>query len=180
MVAQSHPAGPQTPHRVHARAVPAPALRPPQSRSRLIAVVLLTVAVVIVWSLRDDASPRLGDSIQAITVVGQDAQTAPAAQIAPPTGATATATQGPVQFTLDTGPATALPQLRLNALPRPPELSEPLQPGSFIRYLVQRGDTVHDISLVYGVSIDDILRFNPTLGDGTQIDVGQVIFVPND
>jgi len=64
------------------------------------------------------------------------------------------------------------------ALPRPPEPPDPSQPLRFDRFTVQSGDTLFDISAVYGVSIDDLLRFNPALGDGTRIDIGQIVRIP--
>lgn len=178
MVAQPHAAPVRTdaPGR---RPITAPALRPPQSLSRLLAVVLLTVSVVIAWSLRDDDAPPSAGS-QAITVIGADAPAAPVDRISLPQGAATAPIQGPVATAVTAGDSTDLPRLRPNALPRPPEPADPIQPGRFVRFVAQPGDTVYDVSIVYGVSIDEILRFNPTLGDGTQIVVGQVIFVPAD
>lgn len=64
------------------------------------------------------------------------------------------------------------------ALPRPPEPLDPVQPLRFERFIVQPGDTLFDISAVYGVSIDDLLRFNPNLGNGARIDIGQLVRIP--
>lgn len=60
----------------------------------------------------------------------------------------------------------------------PPEQADPQRPRSFARYIVQPGDTVHGISLVYDVEIDDILQYNPALDDGNRIAVGQQVLVP--
>lgn len=64
------------------------------------------------------------------------------------------------------------------ALPRPPEPADPERPDRFVRFTVQPGDTLYDISVVYGVSIEEILQYNPALGDGTRIEVGGVVLVP--
>jgi LysM repeat protein len=53
-----------------------------------------------------------------------------------------------------------------------------VQPLRFERFIVQPGDTLFDISAVYGVSIDDLLRFNPNLGNGARIDIGQLVRIP--
>ena len=70
------------------------------------------------------------------------------------------------------------PALAENALPRPPDMAEPLQPTLFERVTLQRGDTIFDLSVIYDVSITEVLRFNPDLGDGSRVDVGQVVLVP--
>ena len=138
---------------------------------RLLLVAALTGAVVAVWATQDDASPALTGSSLSTGEPSTSAQassatiTAPAAEqrgvLPPPTIATQRA---------------VVPQP--NAIPRPPELAEPKTPAAFIRFTVAPADTVFDISVVYGVSIAEILRYNPTLGDGSQVDVGQLIFVP--
>ncbi len=63
-------------------------------------------------------------------------------------------------------------------LPGPPPPAEPERPDSFIRFTIQPGDSIFDISLVYGVSVKEILRFNPELGDGTRVFAGQEVLVP--
>lgn len=165
----------------------APSLQPTQSLPRLLAVIVLTGLVVVVWSLRDDPAPVAGPQAQAITVLGGIEQATPTAEIAAPEGVAALPPgstfdliQGPSALASDASETADLPRLRPSALPRPPELSEPIQPGSFIHFIAQPGDTIYDVSIVYGVPIDEILRFNPALGDGTQISVGQLIFVPDD
>jgi len=132
--------------------------------------------VVLLWNLQDTDRPAsTGDlSIGSLDESGQAAATA---VIAGPRGAV-TLAQDSERAPLDDAPIIDLPRLRPNALPRPPEQSQPIQPSSFVRFTAQHGDTIYDRSTVYGVSIDDILRFNPTLGDGTQISIGQLIFVP--
>ena len=158
----------------------APALQPLQSLPRLLAVILLTGLVVLVWSLRDEPAPSAtAPGAPGITLIGGGVQAAPTAEIAAPQGASVPI-QGPTTLSADDAAAVDLPRLRPNALPRPPELVEPIQPGRFIRFTAQPGDTIYDVSIVYGVTIDEILRFNPALGDGTQIRVGQLIFVPAD
>lgn len=158
----------------------APALQPLQSLPRLLVVILLTGLVVLVWSLQDTpSSSATATAVPGITVIGGAEQAAPTAEIAAPQGASVPI-QGPTALSAAAAAGVDLPRLRPNALPRPPEPAEPIQPGSFIRFTAQRGDTIYDVSIVYGVTIDEILRFNPALGDGTQIGVGQLIFVPAD
>jgi LysM repeat protein len=135
---------------------------------RLILIAALTGVVVGVWATQDDAAPTatalstsdLSDEADASSTI-----TAPAAEqrgtAAPPS--------------IAAGPAV-VPQP--NAIPRPPERAEPQTPAEFVRFTVAPADTVFDISVVYGVSIAEILLYNPNLGDGSQVDVGQLIFVP--
>lgn len=124
-------------------------------------VAAATAIVVGVWSLDgEDAAPVVtAESIASIT--------APAPE--PRSGA------APLPIDLGIGGA---PSLSADALPRPPEAAEPVMPDSFERFIVQRGDTIFDISIVFGVSIDEILRFNPDLGDGSSVSVGQPVMVP--
>lgn len=128
---------------------------------RLAVIVALTLAVVAVWSQWDTAPPPA------------PAPTLQGAELA------ISAPQG--EFRIDLPPtangAATVPR-QPNAIPRPPELPEPPQPGEFIRFIVQPGDTLFDISTVYGVSIDDLLRFNPALGDGSLVDVGALVWIP--
>lgn len=156
----------------------APALQPLQSLPRLLTVILLTALVVLVWSLEDEPAPS-ATAAPGITVIGGAVQAAPTAEIAAPQGASVPI-QGPTALIAADAAAVDLPRLHPNALPRPPEPAEAIQPGSFIRFTAQPGDTIYDVSIVYGVPIDEILRFNPALGDGTQIRVGQLIFIPAD
>ena len=124
---------------------------------RMLAVAAATSVVVGVWSTQDDTNP----SIQ------QSAISAPAPEVT-----TEKLQTSPVLSGVET---ISVPP---NALPRPPELDEPARPNRFERFVVQRGDTLYDVSVVYGVSIDDLLRFNPSLGNGSRIDVGQLVMVP--
>jgi hypothetical protein len=157
----------------------APALDPQQSLPRLLAVAFLTGLVVLLWGLRDGPSAS-ADPASLSTASGAPASAQPqASEIAAPVGAWEAVREA---ITL-TGGETTVPgpsALPANALPRPPEAPDPVQPRDFIRFSAQPGDTIYDVSLVYGVSIDEILRFNPNLGDGTQIGIGQLILVPVD
>lgn len=177
MASRSHAAGP-LPGSARRRPIPAPALPPPQSLARLLAVVLLTVAVVFVWSLRGDPAPAAVEPAPAISVVPADSPAPAEARISLPDATLPS--QGPIVFSATPAPPSALPQLHPHALPRPPEPADPVQPAGFIRFIAQPGDTLYDVSVVYGVSIDELLRFNPGLGDGANIVVGQVIFIPEE
>lgn len=128
---------------------------------RLAVIVGLTVGVVAVWS-HWDAGPT---NSPAPILQGADlALSAPQGELR-------------IDLPLAAGGAGGVPR-QPNAIPRPPELPEPPQPREFVRFIVQRGDTLFDISTVYGVSIDDLLRFNPALGDGSLVDVGEVVWIP--
>jgi hypothetical protein len=120
--------------------------------ARLLVIAALTAIVVAVWAIADDPPPSV--ALPATQVVEANI-TAPPAEIRDPTAAVAVA------------PARAVTQ-------RP----EPLTPDEFISYLVQPGDVIFDIARFNGATVDDLLRFNPGLGDGTRIDVGQIIMIP--
>ena len=125
---------------------------------RLAAVAAATGVVVALWNGIDTSGPA------APTTRPRAAITAPAPEIrlttTPDAGADAGATDGQA------------------ALPRPPEPAEPERPDRFVRFTVQPGDTLYDISVVYGVSIEEILQYNLVLGNGARIEVGGVVLVP--
>ena len=136
---------------------------PPDARARLgrlVAVAATTGIVVGLWTTLspEDAPPAPPAAVEPL-ITGPAPEVQPG--ITPPLGATPQSTSEPAV-----------------QLPGPPQPAEPEGADSFIRFIVQRGDTLFDISVVYGVSVDDILRFNPSLGDGTRIDVGQEVLVP--
>ena len=126
---------------------------------QLLVVVALTGIVVGIWSTQHT-------TVETVTI--------PVTRIiapAPDPGLTT------VDFGLTVGASVGKPIVP-TALPRPPEPGDPVQPLRFERFIVQPGDTLFDISAVYGVSIDDLLRFNSSLGDGTRIDIGQIVRIP--
>ena len=127
---------------------------------RLAAIAALTGAVVIVGALQGDAVSHPAGVAQI---------TLPAAAASPALG------EFRAGDVVRSAPAPAPAE---NALPRPPDIAEPLQPARFARVTLQRGDTVFDLSVIYDVAIVEILRFNPDLGDGSRVDVGQVVLVP--
>lgn len=129
---------------------------------RLLVIAALTAIVVGVWAISDD--PPTSIALPATQVVETNI-TAPPPEIR---GGETSIT------TIPTRAATPLP----NALPRPPEWPEPVTPKEFISYLVQSGDSIFIIARFNGATVDDLLRFNPGLGDGTRIDVGQIIMIP--
>jgi len=57
--------------------------------------------------------------------------------------------------------------------PIPPSVG---MPGKYHR--VERGQTIWRISKIYGVDLDEITRINH-ISDATNIEVGQLIFIPN-
>ena len=131
--------------------------------ARLTIIATLTVIVVLVWSESTGGTP------QAVSALA-----------APVRSSVISAPLPETRVDLALLGTSARPQLpsQTNAIPRPPEFPEPARPMNFIHFVVQPGDTIFVISLVYGVAIDDILVFNPDLGDGTRVDVGQVVIVP--
>ena len=159
MATQAHVSPSRPPSRrppvIAVGAAPTPRMR----LLRLAAIAVLTGAVVAVGGLQGNAVPRDTGSVAQITLPD------PAARPALGEFAPGDAIRS----------APALPD---NALPRPPDMAEPVQPARFERVTLQRGDTVFDLSVIYGVAIEEILRFNPDLGDGSRVDVGQVVFVP--
>ena len=46
------------------------------------------------------------------------------------------------------------------------------------KHTIQAGETVSSISRMYGVSLSDILKLNPTIGNGDHIEQGQVLIIP--
>lgn len=145
-----------------------------QSLPRLLMVALATLLVVLIWGLQDPtAAPP---AAPAPGLVGP-ASSAAVGEIAAPAGATGTLATLPAT---DPAPAAAvdLPRLHPNAVPRPPEPADPVQPARFDRYTVTPGDAIFNIALARGITVDDILRYNPNLGDGTRISIGDVIFIP--
>ncbi len=127
---------------------------------RLVAVAATTGIVVGLWTTLspEDAPPAPPAAVEA-RITGPAPEVLPGG--GPPVGGTPQSTSEPAV-----------------QLPGPPQPAEPEGADSFVRFIVQPGDTLFDISVVYGVSVDDILRFNPSLGDGTRIDVGQEVLVP--
>ncbi len=57
-----------------------------------------------------------------------------------------------------------------------PPASAPTQ--QYAQYVVQAGDTLENIAARLGVSVDDILRANPGLSAGQQLQPGQVLIIP--
>ena len=126
---------------------------------QLLVIIALTGIVVGIWSTQHT-------TIETVTI--------PVTRIIAPAPDPGFTTLG---FGLTLGDTVGKPIVP-EALPRPPEPLDPIQPQRFERFIVQSGDTLFDISNVYGVSIDDLLRFNSSLGDGTRIDVGQIVRIP--
>lgn len=46
------------------------------------------------------------------------------------------------------------------------------------RYVVQRGDTIHTIAAMFSTTANNLLQFNPHLGDGGRLFPGNNVFVP--
>ena len=43
---------------------------------------------------------------------------------------------------------------------------------------MQRGETLVLIAALRGVTLNDLLRFNPELGDGSMLNAGAAIWIP--
>ncbi|HJN93726.1 MAG TPA: LysM domain-containing protein [Dehalococcoidia bacterium] len=129
---------------------------------RLLIIAALTVIVVAVWAISDDPATTI--TLPA-TEVAETRITAPPPEVRS------------IETPIANRPTQSVAPLP-TALPRPPEWPEPLTPAEFIRYLVQPGDIIFDIARFNAATVDDLLRFNPGLGDGTRIDVGLIIMIP--
>lgn len=142
----------------------------------------LTLIVVLVWAL-SDSSPEAGPvgsaaEVQA-AVVGSGAAGEQAAgrlaaversadgRDAAAPSAPAEAQVGPVEWPRQSG-----------IIPGRPDPPAPLRPAAFERYLVQRGETLFLIGALRGVAVEDLLLFNPELGDGSMLAAGAMIWIP--
>ena len=154
----------------------APALRPMQSLPRLLLVASATILVVLVWGLQEPGpaspAPVAADPAAAPAIPGASTVIAAPSGIVSDLAFTITSTLTDGIATIDST------RLHPNALPRPPELEDPIRPTRLNRYTVTFGDAIFNIARARGVSVDDILLYNPSLGDGTHIAPGDVIFIP--
>ena len=125
---------------------------------RLVAIAAVTGAVVAVAIvIRPDSPPPGNPSVGEPTIIGPQPEVRAGI---PPSLIGGGTEQTPSQ------------------LPAPPPPAEPERPDSFIRYTIQPGDSIFDISAAHGVSVEEILHFNPEIGDGTRVFVGQEVLVP--
>ncbi len=135
----------------------------------------LTLIVVLVWALRE-TSPAAPAPI-APTAAAEPAPSpapiaAPASQSAAAEPAAAPAPQPSAK------PASAKWPAQSGIIPGRPDPPAPLQPHAFERYLVQRGETLILIAALRGVDLQDLLLFNPELGDGSILPAGAQIWIP--
>lgn len=134
----------------------------------------LTIVVVLVWALREP-QPVLQPQPPA-------AQAAAVQPISPPAAATQTeapvvaATAQPARIA-EPAPAVA-PPTPSGIIPGRPDPPAPPQPHAFERYLVQRGETLILIAALRGLPLNDLLLFNPELGDGSILQAGAQIWIP--
>lgn len=135
----------------------------------------LTIVVVLVWALREP-QPVLQPQPPAI-------QPTTVQPTSPPAAATQTetspATAAPAQPARIAEPAPAIaPPAPSGIIPGRPDPPAPPQPHAFERYLVQRGETLFLIAALRGVPLNDLLLFNPELGDGSILQAGAQIWIP--
>lgn len=149
----------------------------------------LTIVVVLVWALRDSTPPIAAPPIAALPVadpaLARNAPTVPAARAAPPAAEpasqpafaqTATAAQPP-QPIAESAPTIEWPK-QSGIIPGRPDPIPPPRPAAFERYIVQRGETLVLIAALRGLDLDDLLIFNPELGDGAALHAGADIWIP--
>ena len=141
----------------------------------------LTLIVVLVWALSDsspEAGPGGSAEVQSAVAASGAATESVAGQVAAverssearegaAPSAAAEARVGPVEWPRQSG-----------IIPGRPDPPAPLRPAAFERYLVQRGETLFLIGALRGVAVDDLLLFNPELGDGSMLAAGAMIWIP--
>lgn len=134
----------------------------------------LTLVVVLVWALRESgAAPAPAPESAPIEVVAP-AVAAPAPQAA---AESAPSTVAPA-LSRSAAPASLEPPGQSGIIPGRPDPPAPLRPAAFERYLVQRGETLFLIGALRGVAVEDLLLFNPELGDGSMLAAGAMIWIP--
>ncbi len=141
----------------------------------------LTLIVVLVWALQE-SSPQTAlvgqaevqsvvaaSGAAAAQAVGQPAalEQRAAARAAAAPSALAAEQAGPVEWPRQSG-----------IIPGRPDPPAPPSPSAFERYIVQRGETLFLIAALRGVALDDLLLFNPELGDGSVLHAGAAIWIP--
>ena len=141
----------------------------------------LTLIVVLVWALQESSSQTalVGQAeVQSVVAasgagaaqaVGQPAalEQRAAARAAAAPSALAAEQAGPVEWPRQSG-----------IIPGRPDPPAPPSPSAFERYIVQRGETLFLIAALRGVALDDLLLFNPELGDGSVLHAGAAIWIP--
>ena len=135
----------------------------------------LTIVVVLVWALREP-QPVLQPQPTAIQPTTVQPASPPAAAT-PAQTEPAAATAQPLQPTAESAPAIGRPTPS-GIIPGRPDPPAPPQPHAFERYLVQRGETLILIAALRGVALNDLLLFNPELGDGSILQAGAQIWIP--
>lgn len=135
----------------------------------------LTIVVVLVWALREP-QPVLQPQPTAIQPATVQPTSPPAAAPLVQTEPAAAPAQPP-QPTAEAAP-TIVPPAPSGIIPGRPDPPAPPQPHAFERYLVQRGETLFLIAALRGLPLNDLLLFNPELGDGSILQAGAQIWIP--
>ena len=135
----------------------------------------LTIVVVLVWALREPQPVLQPQPTAAQPAAVQP--TSPPAAATPAQTEPAAAPAQPLQPTAEPAPTIA-PPAPSGIIPGRPDPPAPPQPHAFERYLVQRGETLILIAALRGVALNDLLLFNPELGDGSILQAGAQIWIP--
>ncbi len=134
----------------------------------------LTLVVVLVWALRESAA----DPAPTLESAPLEAAAPPAAAPSPQAAAEpAPPTAEPALHRI-AAPAPLQPPAQSGIIPGRPDPPAPPSPSAFERYIVQRGETLFLIAALRGVALDDLLLFNPELGDGSVLHAGAAIWIP--
>lgn len=142
----------------------------------------LTIVVVLVWALRDSTPPPDTPPIPD-PALARNVPTAPAARAAPPAAEPAPQ-PAPIQPVAQPTQPIAKPASTVEwpkqsgIIPGRPDPIPPPRPAAFERYIVQRGETLVLIAALRGVPLNDLLLFNPELGDGSILQAGAQIWIP--
>ena len=140
----------------------------------------LTLAVVLIWSLREPAAPPSLEAVAAAPAALETRAPAAAPTIAEPpqTAAVPQAAAAPAaKAAIEQAAPVEWPE-QSGIIPGRPDPAAPPRPADFERYIVQRGETLVLIAALRGVTLDDLLRFNPELGDGSMLNAGAAIWIP--
>jgi nucleoid-associated protein YgaU len=125
---------------------------------RLVVLFLLLISLAACGG--GAAVPTLAPTAPAIVPDGDDSAAGASPRVTPKPGLPPTWTPQPTPL-----PATPLPA---------PTAQQPAQQTT---YVVQRGDTLAEIALRFGVSLTDLARLN-NIQNVDRIEVGQVLVIP--
>jgi nucleoid-associated protein YgaU len=123
-------------------------------------VILILLLITLAACSGRAAVPTLAPTAPAMLPDADDSAAGASPRVTPNPGLPPTWTPQPTPL-----PATAVP------------MPTPQQPGEQTTYVVQRGDTLAEIALRFGVSLTDLARLN-NIENVDRIEVGQVLVIP--